>query len=200
MQQHSSWVERASWLLLIPFWLEAKYICLRTSQFFSLSSSSSIPHQPIMAKHTPQPGECRSWSSQSMVASSNVSLAGTQQQLRHQLVHRNAANAATENMTQDAYLKIIRYIGSSKNKMKHAIGCEYTHIAINVLQLTVLHTGGICREQHDQSIAAWYGKPPWSTKAFPQSVCKIKHHDVVNSGISGDASHDRRPREWTKQS
>jgi len=42
-QQDSSCVERASWLLCMPFWLEANYIFLRTSHFFSLSSSSGLP-------------------------------------------------------------------------------------------------------------------------------------------------------------
>ena len=34
MQRDSSWVEHASWLLIIPFWLEANYIFLRTSTSF----------------------------------------------------------------------------------------------------------------------------------------------------------------------
>jgi hypothetical protein len=50
----SSWVEGANWLLLIPFWLEANYIFLRTSHFFALSSSRHYAPQPIM---TPLPCE-----------------------------------------------------------------------------------------------------------------------------------------------
>jgi len=42
-QQDPCCVERASWLLRIPFWLEANYIFLRTSHFFSLSYSSGLP-------------------------------------------------------------------------------------------------------------------------------------------------------------
>jgi len=42
-QQDPSCVELASWLLCIPFWLEAHYIFFRTSHFFSLSSSSELP-------------------------------------------------------------------------------------------------------------------------------------------------------------
>ena len=42
-QQDWSCVERASWLLRMPFWLNANYIFLRTSLFFSLSSSSGLP-------------------------------------------------------------------------------------------------------------------------------------------------------------
>jgi len=36
-------------------------------------------------------------------ATSNTELLGTQQQRRHKLVHRDAANVATKHMTQDAY-------------------------------------------------------------------------------------------------
>jgi len=43
VQQDSSCAERASWLLPMPFWLEANYIFLRTSHFFSLSSFSGLP-------------------------------------------------------------------------------------------------------------------------------------------------------------
>jgi hypothetical protein len=43
---------------------------------------------------------------------------------------------ATQNMTQDAYLKIIHKTGISKNKKQHTIGCEYIHIAVNDGQLT----------------------------------------------------------------
>jgi len=42
-QQDSSCVEPASWLLLMPFWLRANYMFLRTSLFCSLSSSSGLP-------------------------------------------------------------------------------------------------------------------------------------------------------------
>jgi len=43
VQQDSSSVEQASWLLHIPFGHEVNYIFLRTSHFFSLSSSSGLP-------------------------------------------------------------------------------------------------------------------------------------------------------------
>jgi len=50
-------------------------------------------------------------------------------------VHREAANEATKNMTQDAHLKIVRKTGSSTNKMQHAIGCENVHIMEDGRQL-----------------------------------------------------------------
>jgi len=101
-QHDSSWVYGTSWLLLILFWHEANYIVLRTSHFFSLSSSSPIPHQHIRDTQPPQPAVSGLKSSQLAGDTSNTSLIGTQQERRHQLVHREAADAATRNMTQDA--------------------------------------------------------------------------------------------------
>jgi hypothetical protein len=66
-----------------------------------------------------------------------MSLIGTQQERRHQLVHRNAADAATKHMTEDAHLKIVCKTGSSMNEKQHAVGCEYRHTAVNSWQLTV---------------------------------------------------------------
>jgi hypothetical protein len=48
-------------------------------------------------------------------ATSNTELLGAQQEHRHKLVYRDAANTATKHMTQNAHLKIIRKTGSSKN-------------------------------------------------------------------------------------
>jgi len=90
-QQDSSWVEPASWLLLIPFWLEADCIFPRTSHFFLFSLSSPIPHQQNMATTTRQPGERGPEPSRLMGASSHVSLAGTHQQCRQEIVHHDAA-------------------------------------------------------------------------------------------------------------
>jgi seryl-tRNA(Sec) selenium transferase len=68
---------------------------------------------------------------------SNTGLIGTKEERRHKLVHRDAANAATQHMTQDAHLKIVRKTGSSKNKKQHAVGCEYIDFKANSGQLTV---------------------------------------------------------------
>jgi len=81
-----------------------------------------------MPTQTPQPGENGTEAGGSMSITPNTSLSGTQQERRHQLVHRNSANMATKNMTEDAHLKIIRKTGSCKNKKHHAIGCKYIHI------------------------------------------------------------------------
>jgi len=83
-----------------------------------------------MAPQTPQPGVIESESSWTMCASSNAPLAETQQQCRHQLVHRDAAIAATEHMAQDADLKMVRKTRRSNNRKQHAIGCEYLHIDV----------------------------------------------------------------------
>jgi len=81
-----------------------------------------------MATQTPQPGENGIEAGGSTGITPKTSLSGTQQECRHQLVHRNAANAATKNMTEDTHLKIVRKTGSSKNKKQHVIGCKYIHI------------------------------------------------------------------------
>jgi len=77
-----------------------------------------------MAPQTPQPGLIQSESSRTPGASSNAPLVETQLQRRHQLVHRDAAIAATKNMAQDAHLKKVRNTGHSNNWQQHAIGCE----------------------------------------------------------------------------
>jgi len=122
-QQDISWVEHAGWVWFMPLWLVAYYIFLRTFHF-CLSSSPPFPQQEVMAPHTPQPGVIESESCQTTGASSNASLAETQQQCRHQLVHHDAAIAATENITQDAHFKRVCKTGHSNNRMRHAIGCE----------------------------------------------------------------------------
>ena len=90
-----------------------------------------------MDTRTPQPGETESESSRPTGVSCNTSLIGTQHQRIHQLVHRDAANAATKIMTQDAYLKIVHMTASSKNTKQHAIGCEYIDTIVNGRQLTI---------------------------------------------------------------
>jgi hypothetical protein len=62
---------------------------------------------------------------------------GTQQERRHKLVHRDAANVATNHMNQDAHIKIIHKTGSSTNQKKHAVECKYIHVEANGGQLTV---------------------------------------------------------------
>jgi hypothetical protein len=85
----------------------------------------------------PQPGPSGYKSGQLADATSNMSLIGTQQERRHQLVHREAADAATKHMTEDVLLKIVRKTGSSTNTKQHAVGCEYLHTAVHSRQLTV---------------------------------------------------------------
>jgi len=156
-QHDSSWVQPTCWPLLIQFWHEGDYMVLRTSHFFSLSYSSPLPHQPIMDTQRPQPGESGSKSSWLVGTTSTMSLIGTQQQLRHQLVPRDTANATTKHMTRDPHLKIVRQTGRSKNQKQRALGCENIHIEVNGHQLTIDHTAGVCRDLHDQFIAACNG-------------------------------------------
>jgi len=132
-------------------------------------------------------------------ATSNAEILGTQQERRHTLVHRNAANTVPKYMTQDAHLKIVRKTGSSKKTKQHAVGCEYIHIEANGGQLAVSRTPGVRRELHKEFIAAHNGKRPWLRKAFCCIVHEIAHHDVVSSGIFADQFPNHRPHEWTKQ-
>jgi len=81
-----------------------------------------------MASQTHQPGKNGIEAGGSTGITLNTSLSGTQQERRNQFFERNAANAATKNMTKDAHLKIVRKTGSSKNTKQHAIGCKYIHI------------------------------------------------------------------------
>jgi len=84
-----------------------------------------------MHTQPPPAGESGSNTGRLAGATSNTELLGTQQERRHKLVHREAANVATKHMTQDVYLKIVRKTGSSKNKMQHAVGCRYILIVAN---------------------------------------------------------------------
>jgi len=75
----------------------------------------TIPQQQVRAPETLQPGAIGAESSRTTGASINAPPAGTQQQRRHQVVHHKAAIVATENMTQDAHLKMVGVTGLSKN-------------------------------------------------------------------------------------
>jgi len=123
MQQDVSWVECASWQSFIPLWPVAYYIFLRTFHF-SLSSSSPFSHKQVMAPQAPQPGVIQSESSQTTGASSKAPLGVTQLQRRHQVVHRNTAIAATDNMAQDTHLKQVCKTRRSNDRQQHSIGCE----------------------------------------------------------------------------
>jgi len=90
-----------------------------------------------METQPPPPGESVSNTGQLAGATSNTYILGTQRKRRHKLVHRDAANAATKHMTQDAHLKIVRKTGNSKNMKQHAVGCEYIHIVAEGSKLTV---------------------------------------------------------------
>jgi len=125
-----------------------------------------------MDTQPPQPGLSGSESSWLAGASSNTSLSGTQEEHRHQLVHQDAANATTKNMTQDEHFKIVHKTGSSTNKTQHAVGCEYIQTVVNGHQLTLYQVVGVHRELRDHFIAACNGKPPWSTKAFSAQSAK----------------------------
>ena len=90
-----------------------------------------------MDTEPPPAGESGSNTGRLAGATSNTEILGTQQACRYKLVHRDAANAATKHMTQDAHLKIVRKTGSGRNQMQHVVGCEYIHIDAIGGELTV---------------------------------------------------------------
>jgi len=90
-----------------------------------------------MHAEPPLAGESGSHTGRLAGGTSNTDILGTQQEHRHKFVHRDAANAATKHMTQDAHFKIVRKSGSRKNKRQHAVGCEYIHIEAKGGQLSV---------------------------------------------------------------
>jgi len=129
-QMEQTWVECASRLSFIPFWLVAYYIFFRTFHC-SLSSSSPFPQQQDMAPDTPRRGVIESESCRTTGAPVYAPLPETQQQWRHQLLHHNAAISATENMAQDAHFNIAHHTRRSNNQKQHAMGCEYLPIDVN---------------------------------------------------------------------
>jgi len=122
-QKDIPWVEHASWQSFIPLWPVAYYIFLRTFHF-SLSSSSPFPQPQDMAQQAPPPGVIQSESNRTSGPLPNAPLAETKPQRRHQLVHRDAAIAATEIIALDAHLNMLRKTRHSYNTQQHAIGCE----------------------------------------------------------------------------
>jgi hypothetical protein len=90
-----------------------------------------------MDTQPPPPGESGSITRRLAGTTTNMDIPGTQQERRYKLVHRDATDAATKHMTQEAHLKIVRKPGSRRNKKQHAVGCEYIHIDAISGQLTV---------------------------------------------------------------
>jgi len=81
--------------------------------------------------------------------SSNAPHPETQLQLGQNLVHRDAANAATESMTLNTKLKIVHDSRSSKKKKQHVIGCEYCRIEVAGRQAMISCTAVIHRVLRD---------------------------------------------------
>ena len=138
-------------------------------------------------------------SSQTTGASSNAPPAETPQQCRYWLLHCDAVNVVSANMTQDAHLRLVCDTGSSKNKKQHALGCEWINIEIDSHHLMIYCTAGGHRELCEQFIDAHFRKLPLLTKAFVRTVHGIKHHHVISSRMFADKVYDMSPREWTKQ-
>lgn len=123
---------------------------------------------------------------------------GTLQERRHQLVHRDATNAAPKHMTEDVHVKIVRETCRSKNEEQYAVECKYVHNVVNSCQIIRQHQVGLCRELCDQYIFALNGKPPRSMKAFVYTVRQLEHHDVIHSGFLDNGFRYQHPQEWTR--
>jgi len=143
--------------------------------FFWLLSSTSFTHIQFMDTQTPQQGQSVSESSQTTDASSNVSLAVTLQQRRHQLVHCEAPNVAIINRTQGTNSNIVHKTGSTIIMMHHGLHSEYIQITVHGGQLMIYCAARMWREPRDYFLTSRNGKPPWSTVAFIRTVCKIEH-------------------------
>jgi len=126
-------------------------------------------------------------------------IAETQQQCRHQLMHHNAATTATENITQDANVKMVYPTVSNKNQKQHSIWCEVIHIKLDGGQLTLYYTAVVCRGLCNQCIATHNSHPPSSSKACVRTVHEFEAHNAVSIGISLEWFCHKHPREWTKQ-
>jgi hypothetical protein len=83
-----------------------------------------------MATETLQPGENGTEPGGSIGVTPKMSLSDKQQKHRQQLVHCNAANVATKNITKDSHLKIICKTERSKNINQHTIGCEHINVMV----------------------------------------------------------------------
>ena len=160
---------------------------------------SSLPQPQIMAPQRPQLGEGGTQWCSTTGGSSNTPPPETQLQCSHHWVHCDTANDATEGMTLDAQLQLVRKTGSSKINSQHTIGSKCSQIEVEGRQLKISYTAVVRRELCEQLIASRNGKPPWSANALLRTICEIGHHDVVGSGIFADEFSDNKPRECTLQ-
>jgi len=117
-------------------------------------------------------------------ATSNADIHGTQQERRHKLVHRDAANLATKHMTQDAHLKIVRKTGSSRINKQHAVGCENIRIEANGGQLTVYLITSVRTELCNEFIAAHKGNLHGRQRHFPAHSAKSNIMMLCALGLS----------------
>jgi len=122
-EQYSFRVDCTSQLLFIPFRLEADYVFLQTSHFFSSSSSYLCPQLQVMSTQTPEQGPGLSELSRMTGTSSNVLYTDIQQEWSHQLVLHGARNEATNHVTHNCEFIVVSKTGSRNKKKHHATGC-----------------------------------------------------------------------------
>jgi len=90
-----------------------------------------------MTPQTPQQDASKSDLCGPTAASLDVPSSGTLQPHRNQLGQCNATNAATGNMTHDAYLTMVGITGGRKTPKQHMIGCGSIHIKEDSPQRTI---------------------------------------------------------------
>lgn len=120
----TSSVAHATWQLLIPSWLEANYINISTSYLLSWSFHSPLPQQQVLARKIAQQVERGSELSKQPKALTIVPLAVSQQQCWHQIVHCDAADAATRYMAPDFHEQMGYENRCNQDQQQHEIGCE----------------------------------------------------------------------------
>jgi hypothetical protein len=81
--------------------------------------------KPRAKKRSAKPAKKRSAKRAAVSGSTTGDPADTQLQRRKQLPSRRAANIATQNISNDQKLKIVRKSKSKHDKSRQAVGCEY---------------------------------------------------------------------------
>jgi len=122
--QYSSWVDCASWQLLIPFWLKVYYIFLRTSHFsfvisflshFTPANQGSITTSPRWERiGIEQNDGCSlhgitAWGTTTMVAP---------------VTALRCCQCSHRKMTEDAHSNTVHKTQCHNQKKQHAIRCE----------------------------------------------------------------------------
>ena len=114
-----------------------RYVLSQDFPLCFINIISSLAQPKIMAQQAPQQGESWTESSRTIAFSSDTPPGETKLQRSKQVVHRDARNAATEDMTLDAQLKIVPKTARSRIWKQHAMGCKCSLIEVHSCQLMI---------------------------------------------------------------